>query len=86
MVAATSSPHTVTGNFTWSWPTTASMMTRSEEVTSAYGTPAPATSATRASAPGSAVTVVLSTRATMSPTIHCATVSRLTGRAARASR
>jgi len=85
LVAVTSSPHTVTGNRIPVASSTASANSRCDEVTSAYGRPAAATSATSSRAPGRTSTRPARTRASMPSSIQRATVSGGAGRVAFAS-
>ena len=62
------------------------MITRSDEVTSAYGTPAACTSASRSRAPGRSLTGDRFSRETIPSSIHRASCSRETGLLALPSR
>ena len=80
----TSLPHTTTGNRRPVRASTASTKRRCDDVTSAYGRPAAATSATRPAAPGITVTPRSRTWPTIPPMIHSATSAGSAGTAARA--
>src|SRR6516165_9807271 len=86
LVAVASSAQTVTGNVMPVAASTASANSRCDEVTSAYGSPAPATSASSSRAPGRTTTRPARVRASMPSIIQRATVSGAAGRVALASR
>jgi hypothetical protein len=84
LLRVTSLPHTTTGNRRPVRASTASTKRRCEDVTSAYGKPDAATSATRPAAPGITVTPRSRTWSTMPPITHSATSAGSAGTAARA--
>ncbi len=80
----TSLPHTTTGNRRPVRASTASTNRRCEDVTSAYGRPDAATSATRLAAPGITATPRSRIWSTIPPMIHSATAAGSGGTTARA--
>jgi hypothetical protein len=86
LVTLTSSAHTSTSKRIPVLASTVSMNRRSDEVTSAYGSPAASTEASSSRAPGRSGTPSRSTRSQMPAISHSATTSGGAGRAAWASR
>jgi hypothetical protein len=86
LVAVTSSAHTSTSNRIPVVASTASMKSRSDEVTSAYGRPTCRTAASSSRAPGRTGTPLRRTRSVMSDMSQSPTSSGGAGRVAFASR
>ena len=82
----TSSAHTVTASRSPVAPNTASMITRSDDVTSACGRPAALTSVSSSRAPGRSETCERASRETIPSSSHLASCSRGMGLLALPSR